>query len=366
MSGVFAKWQPKYAARGIATFPIGEAKKPAIKGWPKVGLKYSTALATKFTDADAFGYVTGRPSNVTVLDIDTTQEKIAEDAIRKHGQPTIITRTASGKLHCLYRYNGERRRIRPWGREIPIDVLGDNGYVLAPPSKLEKGSYEIIHGHFDDLDNLKPMAGFEDIQATKPASRLQGMREHDGRNNALFAAIGPTAREINLAGGTYEQLLRIARQLNAQCAEPMEDKEVSQIVDSVWGMTLDGRNFIGRPGAFVDITDMDRMIVDDQDALILLMFLRGHQSPRATFMCSNGLAKRLGWGEDRVGRARRRLIERGYIKPVRQAGRGSPALFRWALSILNQKGPGNTPPILTTPSSASLVPRSTQGWRWKR
>jgi len=29
------------------------------------------------------------------------------------------------------------------------------------------------------------MAGFEDIQATKPASRLQGMREHDGRNNAL-------------------------------------------------------------------------------------------------------------------------------------------------------------------------------------
>jgi hypothetical protein len=110
----------------------------------------------------------------------------------------------------------------------------------------------------------------------------------------------------------------------------MEYKEVSQIVDSVWGMTLDGRNFIGRPGAFVDITDMDRMIVDDQDALILLMFLRGHQSPQATFMCSNGLGKRLGWGEDRVGRARRRLIERGYIKPMRQAGRGSPALFRWA------------------------------------
>ena len=144
MSGVFAKWQPKYAARGIATFPIGEAKKPAIKGWPKVGLKYSTALATKFTDADAFGYVTGRPSNVTVLDIDTTEEKIAEDAIRKHGQPTIITRTASGKLHCLYRYNGERRRIRPWGGGIPIDVLGDNGYVLAPPASSKKAAMRLF------------------------------------------------------------------------------------------------------------------------------------------------------------------------------------------------------------------------------
>ena len=37
MSGVFSEWQPKYAARGIATFPIGEAKKPSIRGWQKVG-----------------------------------------------------------------------------------------------------------------------------------------------------------------------------------------------------------------------------------------------------------------------------------------------------------------------------------------
>jgi hypothetical protein len=109
---------------------------------------------------------------------------------------------------------------------------------------------------------------------------LHGMREHDGRNNALFRAIGPIARDINLAGGTREQLLNIGQQLNAQCAEPMEDMEVNQIVDSVWGMTLDGHNFIGCPGVFMDITDLDRMIADDQDALLLLMFLRGHQSRR--------------------------------------------------------------------------------------
>jgi hypothetical protein len=101
VSGLFSEWQPKYAARGIATFPIGEAKKPSIRGWQKVGLRASTELADKFIDADALGYVTGRRSNVTVLDIDTTEEKIAEDAIRQHGQPAIITRTASGKFHHL-------------------------------------------------------------------------------------------------------------------------------------------------------------------------------------------------------------------------------------------------------------------------
>ena len=160
MSGIFSRWQPRYAEHGIATFPIGEAKKPRIRGWQKVGLKGSTELANKFGDVDALGYVTGRRSNVTVLDIDTTDERVAADAIRQHGQPAIITRTASRKFHLLYRYNGERRRIRPWP-ELPIDLLGDNGYALAAPSKLATGSYEIIHGHFDDLDRLAPLADLD-------------------------------------------------------------------------------------------------------------------------------------------------------------------------------------------------------------
>ena len=62
MSGVFSTWQPAYAERGIATFPIGEAKKPSIRGWQKVGLRGSAELAKKFADADALGYVTGRRS----------------------------------------------------------------------------------------------------------------------------------------------------------------------------------------------------------------------------------------------------------------------------------------------------------------
>ena len=156
MSGIFSRWQPRYAEHGIATFPVGESKRPSIRGWQKVGLRGSTDLADKFANADALGYVTGRRSNVTVLDIDTADEKLAADAIRQHGQPGIVVRTASCKFHHLYRYNGERRRIRPWP-ELPIDVLGDNGYALAAPSKTATGSYEIIHGHFDDLDRLTPM-----------------------------------------------------------------------------------------------------------------------------------------------------------------------------------------------------------------
>src|SRR5262249_23181076 len=184
--GVFSKWQPEYAARGIATFPVGEAKKPCIKRWHKVGLNGSAELAAKFTNANALGYITGRRSNVTVLDVDTIDEKVLDGALQRHGQAAIITRTASGKFHALYRYNGERRRIRPWP-DLPIDLLGDGGYALGAQSKLDKGSYEIIHGHLDDLGRLEPMRGIEATQAIAPLpAKFASMRTGDGRNNALW------------------------------------------------------------------------------------------------------------------------------------------------------------------------------------
>jgi hypothetical protein len=83
---IFKRWQPEYAARGIATFPVRETKTPAIKYWQKIGLKGSAILADK-KSADAFGYVTGRRANITVLDIDTIDERVSEDAIARHGQP---------------------------------------------------------------------------------------------------------------------------------------------------------------------------------------------------------------------------------------------------------------------------------------
>jgi Tripartite tricarboxylate transporter family receptor/Bifunctional DNA primase/polymerase, N-terminal len=128
--GIFSKWQPRYAEHGVVTFPVNGDKTPLIRGWQKVGRKGSAALIDKFKKADALGYLTGHRSNVTVLDIDTREEKIAEDAIRRHGQPAIITRTASGKFHFLYRYNGERRRIRPFG-SLPIDLLGDKAGLVG-------------------------------------------------------------------------------------------------------------------------------------------------------------------------------------------------------------------------------------------
>src|SRR5262249_53599377 len=156
---------------------------------------------------------------------------------------------------------------------------------------------------------------------------LRGKRQGDARNQALFLAIGPSARKIYQAKGTREELLQLARRLNAECAEPMEDIEVERIVESVWGMTLQDRNFIGRAGVWVDAADLERMARDDHDSFVLLAFLRARNS--GTFMVANGLAPCLGMGEKRLAHARDRLLGLGYLIRVSNAGRGHAARFRF-------------------------------------
>src|SRR5215211_4402772 len=151
--GIFAKWQPRYAEHGIPTFPVAiesSGKRPSIKGYLKVGSEVSRQLALRFTANDAFGLALGPVNGITVLDVDTSDERVLSDAFGRHGASPFVVRSGSGNYHAWYRHAGERRLIRPWGRELPIDLLGA-GFVVAPPSIGARGRYEIIQGGLDDL-----------------------------------------------------------------------------------------------------------------------------------------------------------------------------------------------------------------------
>jgi hypothetical protein len=329
VSGVFAKWQPQYAARRVATFPVGTDKRPSIRGWQKVGLKGSAQLADKFSDADALGYVTGKRSN-TVLDVDTTDERVAEDAMRRHGQPRIVTRTASGKLHLHYKYNGERRRIRPWDG-LPIDLLGDNGYVLAAPSRLEKGSYEIIHGHLDDLDRLAPLEGA--LPAAPPAviplpAKWGGMRAGDGRNRALWERCMRAGAGCDLNG-----MLEVGRKANALFKEPLMDAEVVKVATSAWQRDAAGLNFFTRPRIMIDHDTFDTLGRTSPDAMLLLLTLERYHGGNDRFALANAMSASMGWGLPRWQAARDYLVRHQILKCLHPGGRGAndPPIYGWAL-----------------------------------
>jgi hypothetical protein len=129
----YSHWQPIYAERGITLIPCGDNKIPLVKNPQKFGRDASAEIANKFSDASAFGYYCGRSNGITVLDVDTTDERVLADDMSRHGPTPIVVRTGSGKFHALYRHNNERRYVRGW-EGLPIDLLGA-GLAIAPPSR---------------------------------------------------------------------------------------------------------------------------------------------------------------------------------------------------------------------------------------
>ena len=352
----FSEWQPIYAERGIALIPCGPNKAPLVKNPQKFGRDASAVLAGKFSDASAFGYYCGRRNGITVLDVDTTHERVLADAMNRHGRTPIVVRTGSGKFHALYRHNNERRSVRAW-EGLPIDLLG-SGLAIAPPSVVAKGQYQIIQGHLDDLDRLPIMRELEDRLYVGRANALgpRPQKQGEGRNNDLFRRLMKEAHHVD----DFEQLLDRAETLNQELVEPMQRAEVAKIATSTWGYTERGENLFGRHGSILALDEIDRL-VDDPYALSLLNWLKAHHKPDNTFMVADGLAELLGWPRRRLPEARQSLLRRGYLKLVRGASQHGPALYRWLPRPKRREGAEeqvlveNTPPL-----SVCVAPRPKQ------
>jgi hypothetical protein len=325
---VFGIWQPRYAAHGIATFPvrISDHKVPAIRGWQRIGLRGSAELALTMADADALGFCPGKRSRLTVLDVDSSDERILAEALDRHGPTPIVVRSGSGNYQAWYRWGGEKRLVRPETGK-PIDILGA-GFVVAPPSKGIKSNYEFIEGGLDDLvplPHLHNTPSNTDAQSHLAAQTPTRGISEGARNKSLYEHCMRQAHHCD----DLDAPLDVARTCNASFLPPLTDEEVVKIANSAWGYTQRGENRFGQPGVYFSAEEANRLITSDRDQFVLLAFLRANNGPESTFMVANGLAKKLGWGRKRFA-AKRRGLERTHIKMVtRPSATNGPARYRW-------------------------------------
>jgi hypothetical protein len=324
--GIYSQWQPEYAAHRIATFPVhisADNKKPAVKHYGRMGLVASARLVPRFADATALGFMLGKRNGVTVLDVDTPKESVLADALTRHGPTPLIIRSGSGNYQAWYRHNGERRKVRPW-RGLPIDLLGA-GYIVAPPSKALRGSYEIIQGSLDDLDRLPTLRAVSEAQRT--ASSF-GASEGE-RNKTLFNHCMRHARHVE----NRDELLDVGRTFGDNCIPPMEDAEVIRTVNSAWGYQERGDNWHGRGGTVPMSLPMMSRVSDlgDASASHLFMVLQQYHHDKDEFVVANAMTETLGWGEDRLREARRKLVEARVLRLVKQGGRWKhdPSWYAW-------------------------------------
>ena len=320
MNGIFSQWQPRYAERHIATFPVGKDKKPCIRNWNKVGLKGSVSLAEKFPFIDALGFPLGPRSGITVMDVDTKDASLLNDFQSRYGASPFIVETGGG-YHAYYKYGGERRHVRPWGAHIPVDILG-GGYAVAPPSVAAKGHYKILHGTLEDLERLLPLRVMLD-ELRKPIPT-------GTRNTSIFR----TGLEQASHADDYETLLDVMRTRNMDCQTPLPDSEVVNAARSAWKYECEGRNLVGRGRAVVISHSLiDRLIATNQDAYILLTTLKRHHWGR-DFILSKPMAAKVGWTLKRWYSARNVLVRFGIIACIHQGGMGpnDPPVYAWSES----------------------------------
>ena len=152
----------------------------------------------QFADADAFGFCPGQRSGLTILDVDTNDERTLADALDRHGPTPIIVRSGSGNHQAWYRWNGEGRHIRPdRDPKWPIDILG-SGFVVAPPSRGIKSNYQFIQGGLDDLDHLPVLRGIDSGHFTAFAISMPNEAVSEGgRNDKLWRHCMQSARHCD-------------------------------------------------------------------------------------------------------------------------------------------------------------------------
>jgi hypothetical protein len=333
----FAQWQPRYAEHGIATFPVtitddGRKKKPAVSNYLNAGLPASNQFALKFPNAEAFGFACGPRNRLTIVDVDSTEEAILTEAERLFGESPVIWRTGRGRFAMPFRFNGEKRRIRPLP-DLPIDLLG-GGFVVAPPSAGARRPYEIIKGSLDDLDRLPNARIPHEIANTNtplpldrasPTERIPEGR----RNDALFNYCRSVVGYCDNPEALIDAAKTWADNRLERGAHPVSDAEMMKTCRSVW-MYRGGRRNMVVAGPFVEKEQL-HALERDPEALALFAYLSMRQGKGAHFIIANGLADALGWGRRSIPAARKLFLDLKIIACVREARPGEPALYRLAI-----------------------------------
>ena len=280
--GAFVDLQRAYAEHHIATYPLTQEKIPAIRGYGSVDVAGSHQLAMKFPEAMAAGFIAGHRNRLTVIDIDSPDDRLLDEMQGMFGATPLHVRTPSGGRHLYYRHGGEARRIRP----LPnVDILGA-GNVVAALSVVPKGRYELERGSLDDLAALPPI---RQEQQRRPAG---GIPEGQ-RNNGLFKyclRCAPSCDDL-------EALLDVARTLNMELIEPLPDIEVIKTAKSAWAYQVTGRNWVGRKArASTDREEILAMSRDPAAAMLLMLLRVSHPLPDDRFAVDQiKTAKLLSW-----------------------------------------------------------------------
>jgi hypothetical protein len=238
-----------YIARGWSVIPVRPRDKRPLVAWQAYQTQAASADVVRAWFAHwpraNVGLVTGRISRLVVLDIDTTH---GGDASLRHLEsvhgaltPTVAAITGGGGHHLYFAHPGGFVHNKT-GLVRGVDVRGDGGYVVAPPSVHASGRpYAWMPSRSPRECALAPLPAWVRALMHPAGERVghplrywralvkEGVAEGE-RNNAIASLAGLLLWHGLDAHVTLDLLLA----WNAQrCHPPLADEEVVRTVQSI-------------------------------------------------------------------------------------------------------------------------------------
>ena len=183
--------------RGEACPPKTRGKHPMDKGWassprPSTADLYATLESHPHAN---IGIRTGAASGIFVLDVDTAGQQAMSELVAQHGgawPDTICIQTGSGMWHFYFQLPPGETVTNSQGRIAPgVDVRGDGGQVVAPPSTTLMGPYR-HHSGTQVLPAPEWLLGLMRQRATAPiehapaAAKYAEQTEEDARTQRNY------------------------------------------------------------------------------------------------------------------------------------------------------------------------------------
>jgi KaiC/GvpD/RAD55 family RecA-like ATPase len=189
------------------------------------------------------GVVTGEASGLVVVDVDG---EAGESALTDYGELPETPASTTGKgRHLLFARPAEGLRNSAGKLGAQLDIRGDGGYIVAPPSIHPSGAlyrWTVLPGRTPlaelpagILDRLRGVVGRIAGPAAVPArSTAVDVVFHSvgegGRNQALAEYVGRLFR----LGARELEVLELARGVNAtKFSPPLDNAEVEAVVRSI-------------------------------------------------------------------------------------------------------------------------------------
>jgi len=234
------EWALFYIAKGFSVFPLKPNDKiPATKDGFKSATKDTTQIMEWWTANPYYniGVATGQASGIVVVDVDVKEAVNGAESLDEWQEQngllpqTLTNYTGSGGLHYIYKTD---KKIKNRTNVLPgIDVRGDGGYIVVPPSihpngnpyEWENGKHAIAEADETVLKLIKFKAKSEKVSGNQP--KTDTVIPKGQRVDRLVSWIG-TLVQLKLPDNFIRMSIKA---MNAeQCIPPLSDAEMEQNV----------------------------------------------------------------------------------------------------------------------------------------